>query len=100
MRASLLRSAKWRKQPASDSQKAFISKRWSTRTQSYYWGDGEEGSKAKITTEERIAKMTKGEAANIITRLKHGAQASVHVSGSFHYSTNRLSVAMGEEDEE
>lgn len=28
-----------------------------------------------VTVEQRLATMTKGEAANIITRLKHGAQA-------------------------
>ncbi|KAL4069656.1 DEAD-box family helicase [Scleroderma yunnanense] len=57
---SLLRTASWRKTPASESQKAMILKRWGKR---------EDG----IT--QKLQNLTKGEAANIITRLRHGAQA-------------------------
>ncbi|KAH7883536.1 P-loop containing nucleoside triphosphate hydrolase protein [Phlebopus sp. FC_14] len=59
----LLRSAKWRKAPATESQKSLISKR---------------KTKGIMNREEITAlteNLTKGEAANIITRLKHGAQA-------------------------
>ncbi|PCH33701.1 nucleoside triphosphate hydrolase protein [Wolfiporia cocos MD-104 SS10] len=58
-------TARWRQQPASESQRAFVANRWRTRT--VILGNTRE-------TEERLAKLTKGEAANIITRLKHGAQ--------------------------
>ncbi len=61
----LLRSAKWRQAPASDSQKAFITKRWKI--------DTELGDSVTVRKAERIAKLTKGEAANIISGLKHGA---------------------------
>ncbi|KAH7916425.1 P-loop containing nucleoside triphosphate hydrolase protein [Hygrophoropsis aurantiaca] len=59
----LLRTAKWRRAPASPNQKAFILKRRAKRT------IDPEGDA------QQIDKMTKGEAANIISRLKHGAQA-------------------------
>ncbi|GLB36102.1 putative type III restriction enzyme, res subunit [Lyophyllum shimeji] len=61
----LLRSAKWRKAPASAEQRELIMKRWVRQR-----GDlGKQSSKS-----EEIKRVTKGEAANIITRLKHGAQ--------------------------
>ncbi|EPQ60619.1 P-loop containing nucleoside triphosphate hydrolase protein [Gloeophyllum trabeum ATCC 11539] len=68
----LLRSAAWRRHPATDTQKEFIRKRWGSRkiTSLQDFGDG-----SKVEEyDQRIAKLTKGEAANIITRLKHGAQ--------------------------
>ncbi|KIJ38480.1 hypothetical protein M422DRAFT_33262 [Sphaerobolus stellatus SS14] len=58
---SMLRSAKWRKTPATPGQIDFIKKRW---------------LKAREETELKDTKfdnLTKGEAANIISRLKHGA---------------------------
>jgi hypothetical protein len=58
----LLRSAKWRKAPASESQKNFVAKRWGV---SNFEGD---------EPEQGLGALTKGEAANIITRLKHGAK--------------------------
>ncbi|KAF9044602.1 P-loop containing nucleoside triphosphate hydrolase protein [Hymenopellis radicata] len=67
MALGLLRSAKWRHAPASDSQKAFITKRWKV--------DSELGDSVTVRKAERIAKLTKGEAANIISGLKHGAMA-------------------------
>ncbi|KAL4070898.1 P-loop containing nucleoside triphosphate hydrolase protein [Scleroderma citrinum] len=60
---SLLRTASWRKTPASESQKAMILKRWGKR---------EDG----IT--QKLQNLTKGEAANIITRLRHGAQQAYY----------------------
>ncbi|KAF9496149.1 P-loop containing nucleoside triphosphate hydrolase protein [Pleurotus eryngii] len=70
----LLRTAKWRKTLATDSQKSIIAKRWQKRPASGGLLDGKTNPK-HTTLEERLARMTKGEAANIITRLKHGAQA-------------------------
>ena len=60
---SLLRSARWRKSPASDSQKAIITKRTEGRSAGNGFG---------VTFD--VSTLTKGQAANIITRLKHGAQ--------------------------
>lgn len=54
----LLRSAKWRKAPATDGQKALVVKRMSKERL-------EKGG---------LANLTKGEAANIIARVKHGAK--------------------------
>jgi ATP-dependent helicase IRC3 len=59
---SLLRSAQWRRQSATDNQKKFVSNRWKKLDKET---DGARDSK--------IAKLTKGEASNIITRIKHGA---------------------------
>ncbi|KAG1757630.1 P-loop containing nucleoside triphosphate hydrolase protein [Suillus lakei] len=59
----LLRTARWRKALASDSQKNLIQKRRVKRALD---------QDAAAAT---LQNMTKGEAANIITRLKHGAQA-------------------------
>lgn len=59
---SLLRTAPWRKTPASESQKAIILKRW-----------GKRAREDDIT--HKLQNLNKGEAANIITRLRHGAQA-------------------------
>ncbi|CCL99024.1 uncharacterized protein FIBRA_01033 [Fibroporia radiculosa] len=68
----LLRSAHWRREPATESQKKWIEKRRtgrrSTSTSEKLHTQGRDAS-GKINT------LTKGEAANIITRLKHGAQA-------------------------
>lgn len=64
----LFRTAKWRKLPATPGQKTFIAKRW-VKVQT---GDHSDD----ISQELRIEKMSRGEAANIITRLKHGAQVS------------------------
>jgi ATP-dependent helicase IRC3 len=68
----LLRSARWRQQPASESQKQFISKRWKVTVEDPLLGITTDGK--STDTHSRIEKMTKGEAGNIITRLKHGAQ--------------------------
>jgi len=64
----LFRTAKWRKLSATSGQKTFIAKRW-VKVQT---GDDSDDSSQEL----RIEKMSRGEAANIITRLKHGAQVS------------------------
>ncbi len=66
----LSRNARWRWEPASDSQKAFILKAWKGR-KVVTAPDGL--GKAIPATEEGLRAMKKGEAANLITRLKHGA---------------------------
>ncbi|KAJ3551331.1 hypothetical protein NM688_g4763 [Phlebia brevispora] len=70
----LLRTAKWRQQPATENQKAFIRKRWIKRKVLVEDFENEDTLK-KI---KNIEKLTKGEAANIIVRIKHGA-VSRHV---------------------
>ncbi|KAH9898317.1 P-loop containing nucleoside triphosphate hydrolase protein [Cubamyces lactineus] len=67
----LLRGAKWRWELATDSQKQFIMKRWKAR-KVLAVADGQR--KALLATEDGLKTLKKGEAANIITRLKHGAQ--------------------------
>ncbi|OBZ79733.1 hypothetical protein A0H81_01043 [Grifola frondosa] len=52
-------------------KKKLISKRWQSRKPTVTT-EAQPGK--KLSLEERLAKMTKGEAANIITRLKNGAQ--------------------------
>ncbi|KAI9573006.1 P-loop containing nucleoside triphosphate hydrolase protein [Boletus coccyginus] len=59
----LLRSARWRQAPATESQKTFINKRKGKRAMD------------RTIVPDATEKLTKGEAANVITRLKHGAQA-------------------------
>jgi len=78
---SLLRSARWRKEPATEQQNKFITKRWGKHQlrQDNFDSNGE-----PLAPERRMATLTKGEAANIITRLKHGAQVlnTFYVSAS------------------
>ncbi|KAK0208060.1 P-loop containing nucleoside triphosphate hydrolase protein [Desarmillaria ectypa] len=68
MAKGLLRSAQWRKTPATDSQKVIVAKRYKLPAE-------EIDSNADNLVALRISKMTKGEAADTITRLKHGALA-------------------------
>ena len=70
---SLLRSARWRKLPASDAQKRFVEKRWKERSSmgAQKFGDVTEAVSPPVSP---FAELTKGEAANIINRLKHGAK--------------------------
>lgn len=68
MSIGLLRSARWRKAMATEKQKALVGKRW---LKSNSLGDAVSENERL----SRIAVMTKGEAANIIVRLKHGAQS-------------------------
>ncbi len=69
----LWRTAKWRQGPASAAQSLFVAKRWGyvhkTVRDFREHSDGDEFP-------ERLKNLTKGDAANIITRLKHGAQVS------------------------
>jgi ATP-dependent helicase IRC3 len=58
----ILRSARWRSYPASEAQKDFIRK----RHQKHLTITGKEERRD-------FSELTKGEAANIITRLKHGS---------------------------
>jgi ATP-dependent helicase IRC3 len=62
--SSLRRNAPWRQKPASDAQKTLVSKRWSK----IYPGMEDE------RRTEMLENLTKGEAADIITRLRHGSQ--------------------------
>jgi len=62
---SVLRTARWRSDPATDPQKKFVSSKWKNMQ-----------NMTKEDMEKRIKSLTKGDAANIITRLKHGAQVS------------------------
>lgn len=49
--------ARWRQEPATDNQKKWLAKRFLNAPRSF-----------------NIEEITKGDAANILTRLKHGAQ--------------------------
>lgn len=60
----VLRTARWRSDPATDPQKKFVSSKWKNMQ-----------NMTKEDMEKRIKSLTKGDAANIITRLKHGAQS-------------------------
>lgn len=64
----LLRRARWRQQPATESQKNFVESRWKKAPK---YAQGEVVN--DINRDPRIRRLTKGEAANIITRIKHGA---------------------------
>jgi ATP-dependent helicase IRC3 len=68
---ALLRTAKWRRGPASPAQKLFVAKRWGYVNKSVQ--DFQDTSDVDPFP-ERLKNLTKGEAAHIITRLKHGAQ--------------------------
>jgi len=60
-----LRTAPWRRTPASSGQKDFLRKRLAKRSPSGLTADDRS---------EQLQDMTKGVACNIIARLKHGAQ--------------------------
>jgi ATP-dependent helicase IRC3 len=72
---SILRSARWRQAAATEKQKALVGKHLLKRNK---LGD----PLSEDTRLTKLATMTKGEAANIITRLKHGAQ----VASLIHFS--------------
>ena len=74
----LLRSARWRKTLATDKQKALVSKRWLKR-------DTLDDAASENMRSIKLATMTKGEAANIIVRLKHGAQVASFIHLPFHH---------------
>ncbi|KIP11377.1 hypothetical protein PHLGIDRAFT_83369 [Phlebiopsis gigantea 11061_1 CR5-6] len=59
--AGLFRTAKWRRTPATDFQRKFVASRFAKKDGTGLVPD--------------LSKLTKGEAANIINRLKHGAMS-------------------------
>ncbi|KAH9944308.1 P-loop containing nucleoside triphosphate hydrolase protein [Epithele typhae] len=59
--AGLLRTAKWRSQPATPNQLQLVRKKWKGR------------KVVEAAHRPDFKTLTKGQAANIITRLKHGA---------------------------
>ncbi len=61
------------KTPASDSQKAIVAKRYKLSAEDIC------DSNATDPMALRISKMTKGEAADTITRLKHGALVGLYL---------------------
>jgi hypothetical protein len=73
----LMRRAKWRQQPATESQKTFVESRWN-KAPKYAQGEAAHDAVRSL----RIQRLTKGEAANIITRIKHGAMVSIPFDGS------------------
>ncbi|KAI0825051.1 P-loop containing nucleoside triphosphate hydrolase protein [Trametes gibbosa] len=68
----LRRTSKWRWEPATEAQKQFVLKRWKARKALASLDDY---SRKVLSSDQDLKVMKKGEAANIITRLKHGAQA-------------------------
>jgi ATP-dependent helicase IRC3 len=72
-----MRRAKWRQQPATENQKTFVESRWS-KAPKYVQGEMAHDAARSL----RIQRLTKGEAANIITRIKHGAMVSVQFGES------------------
>jgi ATP-dependent helicase IRC3 len=80
----LLRTAKWRRQPATDGQKTFLTKRLRLNDSDKLSKnlDPELETQASSPSDPPTTKarkpiildtLTKGQAANIITRLQHGA---------------------------
>ena len=67
-----MRSAKWRKEPATESQKSLVESRWNKAPK---YVQGEMMNDPART--RRIERLTKGEAANIIARIKHGAMVCI-----------------------
>ncbi|KAI0946007.1 hypothetical protein AcV7_010099 [Taiwanofungus camphoratus] len=70
----LRRLAKWRHQPATDKQRQFVESLWKSRPRSALGKEGNE-------EDAWIQTLTKGEAANIITRTRRGAQIRYEVKG-------------------
>lgn len=64
------RTARWRRTPASEGQKKFVASRWGKASKTVTGADDQSPT-------EKIENLTKGEAANIITRVKHGAVVSL-----------------------
>ncbi|KAI9512926.1 P-loop containing nucleoside triphosphate hydrolase protein [Russula earlei] len=70
---ALLRTAKWRQAPASPAQTSLVAKRWGyvNKVVQNIRGTSDNGDSL---LPERLRNLTKGEAAYIITRLRHGGQ--------------------------
>ena len=62
-----MRNAPWRQKSASDAQIMLVSKRWSK-----IYPGVEEERRTKM-----LENLTKGNAADIITRLRHGSQVNL-----------------------
>lgn len=77
----LLRSAKWRMLPATPAQKAFVAKRWGMRSATLVQSD----TPGETSFPDEVKNLTKGQAANVITRLKHGAQVRCLSFHSFYF---------------
>lgn len=82
-------------QPASEYQKAVISKRWRVRTT--VPDDADDRGREAL---DKLNRMTKGEAANIITRLKHGAQVRRRIPAFGTGSDDGNAVPVRAEDQE
>jgi len=67
-----MRRAKWRKEPATASQKSLVESRWN-KAPKYVQGEMRDDAARTL----RIERLTKGEAANIIARIKHGAMVPI-----------------------
>ena len=67
-----MRRAKWRQQPATENQKSFVESRWNKAPRYAQGGVIDDAARSL-----RIQRLTRGDAANIITRIKHGAMVSV-----------------------
>ena len=65
-----MRNAPWRQKPASPAQVTLVSKRWSK----LHPGKEEEEKTRMLNA------LTKGKAADIITRLRHGAQVNLSLT--------------------
>lgn len=67
-----MRRAKWRQQPATEGQKTFVESRWN-KAPKYVQGEVGDNAARRL----HVERLTKGEAANIITRIKHGAMVFI-----------------------
>ena len=65
-----MRTAPWRQKTPTPAQIALVSKRWSK-----IYPDLEEERREKM-----LENLTKGKAADIITRLRHGAQVNLSLT--------------------
>ncbi|KAG8973928.1 hypothetical protein FRB90_009859, partial [Tulasnella sp. 427] len=78
MAIGLLRNAAWRRTPATEAQKKFLKQRYKGRFTEDDDTDGVSLEKALTSVRKPSAfdpkALTKGDAANMINRLKHGAQ--------------------------
>ena len=78
---SMFRTAKWRREPATEGQKALLARRLRLKEASASAassGEAGESSAAMVATRHArkpisLDSITKGEAANILTRIFHGA---------------------------
>lgn len=62
----IFRAASWRQKPASEAQRKMVAKLWEKRS-----------DMPQSVRSAKLSALTKGEAANIITRVKHGAAVGI-----------------------